>query len=543
MNDVPVLIVGGGPVGMTLALDLGWRGVPCLLVEDTDRNMTVPRASSLSARSMEHFGRLGISRRIRTSGLPADYPTDVSYRTRLLGPELHRIELPSSAQVLAAAGRTRNGPTAEPQHRISQLYLEPILLEHSRTYPHVRVERTTRLEAFEETADGVLAAVRDLSTGETRSVRADYLVGCDGGNSLVRKQLGAQFTGTDTVLQAMTIYFRAPVLAEIVQPRAWMTWSVNRDVLCVTVAIDGHDMWLIHAFSAADTELADPETLITQAIGAEEPRELIGFERWTGRRLVADRYGSDRVFIAGDAAHLWVPMAGMGMNTGISEAAHLAWMLSAVHAGWAGPELLAAYEAERRPVAEAISGFATAIGAALLDLVATEVREDDGPEGIASRQRLAREVAIADQGQFTPIGLSFGYHYYGSPLIADDEPPPEFTVATYQPSVAPGARLPHLTLDDGTPIYDRLGRDFTLLRIGPNPPDPDPILRAAAERGVPVEVLDLPSDAAVERYEKCLIMVRPDQHIAWRGDVVPAEPQSLIDRIRGASREGIVQLL
>ncbi|MEV6325437.1 FAD-dependent monooxygenase [Nocardia sp. NPDC051787] len=539
MNEVPVLIAGGGPVGMTLALDLGWRGVPCLLVEETDRTLAVPRASSVSARSMEHFRRLGIARRIRSSGLPTDYPTDVSYRTRIRGPELHRITLPSSAQVLAAGGRDHTSPTAEPAHRISQLYLEPILLEHSRNCPHVRVERGTRLEGFEETADGIRATVRSLSTGMTRVVHADYLVGCDGGNSLVRRRLGAKLTGTDTVFKAVSVYFRAPELAEIIQPRTWMTWSVNRDALCVTVAINGHDMWLVHAFLPADTDtrLVDPGTLITQAIGSATPREIVGVERWTGRRLIADRYGSDRAFIAGDAAHLWIPMAGMGMNTGISEAAHLAWMLSAVHAGWAGPRLLAAYEAERRPVAETISGFATGIGKALLDLVTADVDEDDSPVGEASRRQLGRDVAIADQDQYRPIGLSFGYHYYGSPLLAEDQPPPEFTISTYHPSTAPGARLPHLTLADGTGVYDHLGQDFTLLRIGQNPPDPEPILRAAAERAVPVAVLDLPSDEAVERYSRRLILVRPDQHVAWRADAVPAQPESLIDRIRGAGLE------
>ncbi|MFQ6393600.1 FAD-dependent monooxygenase [Nocardia sp. KC 131] len=537
MSEVPVLIVGGGPIGMTLALDLGWRGVPCLLVEETDRILTVPRANTLSARSMEHFRRLGIAARIRATGLPADYPTDVSYRTRIRGPELHRVTLPSSAQVLAGTDRDHNSPTNEPMHRIAQFYLEPILLDDSRRYPHVRIERETKLEAFEETDGGVRATVRSMSTGVTRTVHADFLVGCDGGNSVVRQQLGARLTGTDTVFQAVSTYYRAPALKDLIQPRTWMTWSMNRDGMGVTIAIDGQDLWLTHTFLPVDTDtgLVDPGALITQAVGSELPHEILGVDRWTGHRLVADRYGSDRVFIAGDAAHLWVPMAGMGMNTGISEAAHLAWMLAAVHTGWAGPQLLDAYEIERRPVAETISRFATSLGESLRDLGNTDVAEDDSPSGISSRQELGRAVAAADADQHKPIGLSFGYHYYGSPLLAADQPPPEFTIGGYWPSTAPGARLPHLTLPDGRSVYDQLGRDFTLLRIGPNPPDPGPILRAAAARAVPVEVLDLPFDEAVERYEKILILVRPDQHIAWRGDTPPAQPDSLIDLIRGGS--------
>ncbi|MEV0361764.1 FAD-dependent monooxygenase [Nocardia fusca] len=538
MNDIPVLIAGGGPVGMTLALELGRRAVPCLLVEESDRSPTVPRASSLSARSMEHFRKLGVSRRIRSAGLPPDYPTDVSYRTRIRGPELHRIALPSSARVLAAARPDPGTPTAEPQHRVSQRYVEPILLERSHDFPCVRIERGSRLDGFEETPDGVIATVRDVAGGVNRTVRADYLVGCDGGGSGVRAALGIGLTGDEAVLQAITAHYRAPGLAGLVNPPAWMTWSVNRDVLCVTVAVDGKDHWLIHAFYPVGTDTAevDPSTLLTQAIGSGTPHEVLGVERWTGRRLVAERYSSERVFLAGDSAHLWVPMAGMGMNIGIDEAMHLAWMLSAVHAGWAGPGLLAAYDAERRPVAEAVSGFATDIGRGLLDLVTAEVAEDDSPAGIASRERLGREVAVADQGQFTPIGLSFGYHFFGSPLIADDRRPPEFTVAGYEPGTAAGARLPHFVLDDGTSVYDLLGRDFTLVRVGAKAPDVEKILEASTERKVPLKVVDLPSAAAAERFRAALILVRPDQYIAWRGAEIPADPAALIDRVRGGSR-------
>jgi 2-polyprenyl-6-methoxyphenol hydroxylase-like FAD-dependent oxidoreductase len=446
--------------------------------------------------------------------------------------------LPSSARVLAAARPDPGTPTAEPQHRVSQRYVEPILLERSHDFPCVRIERGSRLDGFEETPDGVIATVRDVAGGVNRTVRADYLVGCDGGGSGVRAALGIGLTGDEAVLQAITAHYRAPGLAGLVNPPAWMTWSVNRDVLCVTVAVDGKDHWLIHAFYPVGTDTAevDPSTLLTQVIGSGTPHEVLGVERWTGRRLVAERYSSERVFLAGDSAHLWVPMAGMGMNIGIDEAMHLAWMLSAVHAGWAGPGLLAAYDAERRPVAEAVSGFATDIGRGLLDLVTAEVAEDDSPAGIASRERLGREVAVADQGQFTPIGLSFGYHFFGSPLIADDRRPPEFTVAGYEPCTAAGARLPHFVLDDGTSVYDLLGRDFTLVRVGAKAPDIEKILAASTERKVPLKVVDLPSAAAAERFRAALILVRPDQYIAWRGAEIPADPAALIDRVRGGSR-------
>jgi 2-polyprenyl-6-methoxyphenol hydroxylase-like FAD-dependent oxidoreductase len=537
-NEVAVLIAGGGPVGMTLALDLGCRKVPCLVVEENDRTLDVPRCNTVSARSMEHFRRLGVASRIRQAGLPPDYPTDVSYRTRFCHPDLLRITMPSMAQVLSNADRhADSSPTCEPPHRISQLYLEPILTDHARNYPDVRVEHRVRLEAFDVTTDGVLATLRSTVTGQTKMVYADFLIGCDGASSLVRRLLGAQLTGTTEVCKAVSTYIRTSALAEFNHRRTWMTWTVNRDALSVTIAIDGHKLWLIHTFfpPGTDTSHTDTHTLITQAIGSPIKYQQLGVERWTARRLVANHYGHGHVFLAGDAAHLWVPMAGFGMNIGIGDAAHLAWMLSAERSGWAGPHLLDAYETERRPVAEAVSHFTTGIAEALLTLVNIgDVIEDDSTCGAASRTHLEKIIEAADQGQFRPIGLSFGYHYHGSPLLADDQPPPAFTIDTYDPTTAAGARLPHLRLPDGTPIYDRLGPDFTLLRIGPDSPDPCTLLRAAAARKVPVKVLDIPTDTAVERYAKKLIMVRPDQHVAWRADNPPADPLQLIDRMRGA---------
>jgi 2-polyprenyl-6-methoxyphenol hydroxylase-like FAD-dependent oxidoreductase len=362
--DVPVLIAGGGPVGMMLALDLGWRGVPCLLVEQSQRELSVPRCNTISARTMEHFRRLGIARAVRSAGLPNDYPTDVSYRTRFCGPELYRISQPSAAQVLEQTDRGEDqGLIFEPQHRLAQLFLEPILLEHSRRFPCVSIERGVQLESFTERPDGITATLRSITSGATRTVEAGFLVGCDGARSLVRQTLDARFEGVSAVCQAVSLYIRAPRLAELNRPRTWMTWSVNSDALFVTVAIDGRDLWLVHAFLPVDTDTGGllPEDLIRQAIGQALPHELLGVERWTGRRLVASRYGEGRVFIAGDAAHLWMPMAGLGMNIGVGDAAHLAWMLSAVHSGWAGPRLLDAYGAERRPVAAAMSTFATGV--------------------------------------------------------------------------------------------------------------------------------------------------------------------------------------
>ncbi len=353
---VPVLIAGGGPVGLTLAMDLGWRGIECLVVDPSETVGSNPRCNTTAARSMEHFRRLGVADRIRAAGLPGDYPTTVRYRTRFAdGHELFSIPLPSSDEVRAGVGRD-SWVTPEPQHRISQLYLEPILREHAATFPAVTLEFGTRLDSFEQDEDGVTALVVDR-TGASRRIRAQYLVGCDGAHSTVRRTLGIRLSGTDALGANLSAFLRSPQLGAMKRERAWSTLIFNPDNTSVMIAIDGDELWLSHhKFPVGtDTSGLDLNDLVARAVGFPVEFEVIGAVHWTPRRLVADRYGHGRVFLAGDAAHLWIPMAGFGMNAGIQEATTLGWMLAAVLDGWADPQLLRAYELERRPVGETVS--------------------------------------------------------------------------------------------------------------------------------------------------------------------------------------------
>jgi 2-polyprenyl-6-methoxyphenol hydroxylase-like FAD-dependent oxidoreductase len=535
---VPVLIAGGGPVGMTLALDLGWRGIPCLVVEQTFGAPANPRCNTTAARSMEFFRRLGVADRIRSAGLPITYPTDVAYRTRFTGPEILRFELPSSS--LVRSGECRDDelwPTPEPQHRIAQIFLEPILIDHAATFPCIQVARGTRLISFSQHQDGVRAELEDVTTGALRIVEADYLVGCDGGKSLVRRTLGVGFEGVGALHQAVSLFYRAPAMQGLIDRPAWMTFSFNRDGIGNVIAIDGRDLWLNHNFFPRDhdTSHEDPRQLLKQTLGAEIDYEELGVVRWTMRRLVATRYRDRRVLLCGDAAHIWIPMAGFGMNAGIQDAADLAWMLAAVLQGWGEPKLLDAYQLERRPIGDQISRAAEAIGKGLFNIDRDDRLEEPGESGVRARAEIAKIIEAADLRQFHPVGLNFAYHYSGSPLVAREAEPPLLTIDAYSPTALPGCRLPHFWRGPDHSIFDDLGANFTLLRVGDHPPTGGSIREAAAHRGVPLKLVDVPEEAGRRLYQKRLVLVRPDQHVAWRGDTAPAEALALIDRVRGAA--------
>ncbi|WP_434447348.1 FAD-dependent monooxygenase [Lentzea sp. E54] len=524
-EEVGVLIVGAGPTGLTLAIDLAQRGVPCHVVEASEHRAENPRCNTTSARSMEIFRRLGLADEIRRAGLPSYYPTSIQYRTTLLGEEIFRLDLASSHEVLSGAGK-QEWPTPEPQHRISQLFLEPLLEQHVRTLPGVTLERGTSLVELRQHGTHVEAVVE---SGDARRVlRCAYVVGCDGAHSAVRRQLGIRYEGIEAIQKFVSTFVRSPELGRIAaRDRAWTYWTHGRRPAS-TIAIDGDSLWLNHvAFSPDhDTDSEDPEQLLREAVGADVEHEVIGVVRWTGRQLVAQRYQEGRVFLAGDAAHIWIPVGGFGMNAGIQDAATLGWMLAAVRLGWAPPELLDAYELERKPVGEQ---FATAVGSAARKSLA-EFSPDihlPGAEGVRARAEFAQRLAVTEPARYSPDGFSFGYHYARSPLVVGGEEHDAITMGGYQNRAQPGFRLPHSWLDDGRSVLDLLGSGFTLLRTGRSV-DTRPWEWAARETGVPLVVVDLPDEVVndhADRYPAPLLLVRPDQHIAWMGgaDAFPAE--------------------
>jgi 2-polyprenyl-6-methoxyphenol hydroxylase-like FAD-dependent oxidoreductase len=542
------LIVGAGPVGLTLAMDLASRGISVLMVETRFRGEPPNvKCNHVSARSMEIFRRLGVATTLRHAGLPEDHANDVSYRTTFTGEELSRIPIPARRERYTATGGPDTWwPTAEPPHRINQIYLEPLLFAHAEAMDGVRILSRTRVDDFTQDDDGVQVTATDLETGETLQLRCDYMIGCDGARSAVRKAIGATLSGTDVVGRVQSTFFRAPdLLARAKHRPAWATFSLNPRRCGNVYAIDGHETFLMHNYLNAgetDFEAVDRDWAIRTilGVGADFNYEIISKEDWVGRRLVADKFRDRRVFICGDAAHLWIPMAGYGMNAGIADAMNLSWLLAGRLNGWATQAALAAYEAERQPITEQVSTFAMNHAIALQkerEGVPAGI-EEPGSVGAAARAAAGQALYDLNVKQYCCGGLNFGYFYDHSPLIAyDGERPPSYTMDQFTPSTVPGCRTPHVWLDDGRSLYDAMGPEYTLLRLDPAA-DAQPLIQAAKARGVPLTVLDLKSSQAAGLYRHAFVLSRPDQHIAWRGDCIPPDPLSLIDLVRGAQSLG-----
>ena len=539
------MIVGGGPVGLSLAMDLAWRGIAVTVAER--RHAGEPpsvKCNHTSSRSMEIFRRLGLADKIRRAGLPDDYPNDVVVRTRATGHELTRIHIPCRHDRFTdTSGPDGWWPTPEPPHRINQLFLEPVLFAHAAARPGVTILNRLNVESIEQDADGVTATASDLDTGETVTIRSRFLIGCDGGPSTVRKAIDARLQGDDVIQRVQSSYIRAPQLLGLIHgKRAWMSYLYNPVRAGNLIAIDGKETWLIHNYllpNEPDFDSVDRERCIRTLLGVGEDFEfeVLGKEDWIGRRLVSDKFREGRVFLCGDSAHLWVPYAGYGMNAGIADAMNLSWTLAAHLKGWAPEAILDVYERERQPITEQVSRFAMrhAEGAIRERTSVPPEIEDDSPAGEAARKQVGDEAYKLHVQQFACAGLNYGYFYDDSPIIAyDGEAAPGYTMHDYAPSTVPGCRTPHIWLDDGCSLYDAMGPDYTLLRFDPSV-DVSAVAEAARQRGFPLEVLNIAAKDLPEPYTTKLVLSRPDQHVAWRGDTVPADALGLIDLVRGAS--------
>ena len=547
--EADVFIVGAGPVGLTLAMDLQSRGLTVAIAE-TRRYAEPPnvKCNHVAARTMERFRKLGVAHKLRAAGLPEEYPNDVVFRTSVCGIELTRIPIPNRAERYTShEGPDTWWPTPEPPHRINQIYLEPILLEHTAALPGVTLMNRTQVTSFVQQPGSVEAVALDLDTQQERRIRARYLVGCDGGSSMVRKAIGAKLEGTPVIQRVQSSYIRAPKLRSLIPGKpAWSCYSVNPRRCGTVFAIDGQETWLVHNHLNPDEpefDSVDRDWSIRQILGVDEDFEyqIITKEDWVGRRLVADRFRDRNVFIAGDAAHLWVPYAGYGMNAGIADALNLSWLLAARVQGWGEEAILDAYEAERQPITMQVSHFAMDHAAKMIKArraVPANIEADDA-EGQRAREEIGREAYDLNVQQFCCAGLNFGYYYEGSPIIASDgEAPPAYTMGDFIESTVPGCRAPHFWLTDGRSLYDAFGQGYTLLRFDRGV-DVAPLLAAAQARQVPLTLLDVADAKVPQAYRHKMVLCRDDQHVAWRADALPADATALVDLLRGARREAL----
>ncbi len=529
-----VVIVGSGPTGLALAIELGSRSISCLLVERNEREGRSPRAKTTHVRTRELMRRWGIADALaQASPFGIDYPSDVHFVTRLNGRSL--VRFPNAL----ACAPARDDRYSEHGQWIPQYKLEGVLRRHAETLPSVRLEYGVEFVGFEQTDSGLKLSLRSVVDGEERRIQADYLVGADGARSLVRDRIGAKMVGTHGLSRNYNIIFHAPGLADAHQhgPGS-MYWQVNADAPSLMGRMDADDIWyFMPTMLPPDVTLTDAEavTMIRQSTGIDLPYRILSSDVWVASRLIADRYRLGRAFLAGDACHLHPPFGGFGMNMGVADAVDLGWKLAAVLQGWGGPALLDSYEAERRPVHEAVMAEAESNHAILSNQLFRKGIEDDTDEGEAIRADVSDLIRRTKAKEFYALGIVLGYRYVDSPVIVDDGTAQGWEISLdYTPSAAPGSLAPHAWLPDGRSLYDLFGAGFTLLAFADV--DADDLAQAAREAeatGTPLTVVRLADPTLATLYQSQRALIRPDQHVAWRGDRWP--DRGLLATVSGRS--------
>jgi 2-polyprenyl-6-methoxyphenol hydroxylase-like FAD-dependent oxidoreductase len=472
----------------------------------------------VSARNMEFCRRWGVAAAVRNAVWPQSYPRDFVYLDNLRGRELLRVKVPSYGQ------RDQRDFTPEAPCPCPQIYFDPILMGRVKSFPNVDVRYHTALESFRQDDVGVAVQLTDLASGTTETVDASYLIGCDGPAGMVRETLGIGLGGLGVVAISVNIFFRSAALASF-HDKGWARFYRLIDqhgCWAELIPIDGNELWRLTVFDEPASAQA-PESLLRQMAGGAFPYEILSVTRWERRDFVAQRYGTGRVMIAGDAAHECSPTGGIGMHTGLEEVVNLGWKLAAMVEGWGGAGLVASYAAERLPIARRN-----------VELATRSFRAIAGIPGLARVD--TTDWRAAPNWLSIPEHLKIQVCYEGSPIcIPDGTPAPDPEPPRFMPSSRPGARAPHAWLADGSSTLDLFGDGFTLLRLGERPPDAGALLRAAQARRVPLREVGIADPEVAALYEHTLVLVRPDGHVAWRGDALPADPAAVVERMRGAA--------
>ncbi len=526
----PVLIVGGGPVGLTLAIDLGQRGVQCVLVEQKAAPEFQPKMERCNARTMEIYRRMGLASRIRAAGLRADVPMDVYIALTLDRPPILHLPYPSvDAAREIAAGVNDGSLPLEPYQLISQYTLEPLLKSVAESLACVDVRYGWQFLEGRQDAQGVSAELRHLD-GTRETIEADYLVGCDGGASTVRKQLGIRLRGDGDISRLQQALFRCDDLFERIPigagPGKGRHYHIADDKATFLIMQDSTRHFTLHS---RVEDAAAMKAMFERTVAVALDYELLSCNPWRQNLLLADRYRDGRIFLAGDAVHLVIPTGGLGMNTGVGDAIDLGWKLAATLAGWGGPDMLASYEIERRQVGDRNVGASryAAGGRRKWRALCGPLMFEQSPAGERAREHLARVADVEQRKTNEMIGAELGYRYVGSPLVWEEPGGPEHRFRTYRPTSWPGARLPHVRLDDGTPVQDRLTSGFVLLCLRGSTDGSDELRAGFARLGAPFDALALNSRPALDVYQRNFVLVRPDLHVVWRGDAPPADAAHL----------------
>lgn len=544
--DTEILIIGAGPVGLALAGDLGWRGRQCLVIDQGDGAIFQPKMDMVGIRTMEFCRRWGIVSDVEQSAYNRDYPQDNVYLTSLNGYELGRQPMPSMREEMPPPG------SPQKRERCPQNMFDPILRKFAESQPGTRIMFRHEYQSFEQDEDGVTATVVELDSGRTLTIRARYLVGCDGGRSRVREQLGIEMHGKGLLTYTTNVIFRCPEFNRLHDkaPGYRYMFVGPEGTWATIVAINGSDQWRMSIIgNAQDKKIYSDEELkafACKALGRAFDPEILSVLRWQRAELVAERYHQGRVFICGDACHRTSPTGGLGMNTGIGDAVDLSWKLAATLEGWGGPALFDAYDIERIPVARRITRFSTSNLETMKKVPSSDRIAEDSEEGREIRRRVGEAMSEGLRQEWFSMNMHLGNRYIDSPINVYDEPESrEQLIAEYEdavnyrPTSRPGCRAPHAWLKDGRSTLDLFGRGYVLLVLGGDGEgegDRDSARQFAECAGVVGGALEIiPVDDAAVRavYQKKYVLVRPDGHVAWRGDKVPADPESMLKKVSG----------
>ncbi|MES2537095.1 MAG: FAD-dependent oxidoreductase [Pseudomonadota bacterium] len=532
--ETPILIIGAGPVGLAMAIELADRGIACTLAERGDGSIEHPRTGLVAVRTMEAFRRWGLAERVRQCGFPEDYNLSMVFCTSLNGLTLDREPYPSMKDAPTPA------ETPEKKQRCPQMWLQPIMSEAVHERPSVTVKYRHEFESFDDKGSVVETVLIDRETGKRVTVRSQYLIGCDGGSSKVREALGIDMQGR-LLSYSVNILMRVPGLINyhaMGEAERYLFVGPEGTWANLTV-VDGDEIWRLTVLGSEqklNLETFDAQAYIRRAFGRDDvPCEILSVLPWRRSETIADRYLGGHVILAGDSVHTMSPTGGMGMNTGIQEVLDLGWKLQAVLNGWGGEKLLHSYEIERRPIARRNIDFSSKNFRAWMDAPDAGAVCDDTPEGARVRQELGKRLRDSTRVEWESLGLQIGYRYEGSPICVPDGTPPDADdYSHYLPTTRPGSRAPHAWLADGRSTLDLFGEKFVLLAFpDAQAEDIKALTDSLRNRNVPVSVERLSDPQIVKLYERALVLVRPDGHVAWRGDVA-LDTDQIADIVRGA---------
>jgi 2-polyprenyl-6-methoxyphenol hydroxylase-like FAD-dependent oxidoreductase len=542
MKEVSVLISGGGSVGLSLAAELGWRNIDCMVVEQAAGLNNHPRANAVANRTMEYYRRWGIDKAITEAGIPPDHPADYYWVSSLHGRQLHRISLPpfkKIREVKDTGGYVKEEHTWSPYLKTitGQNEVEETILNYIDTLSNINMNFNYSLESFEQDTLGVTSKVKNIKSGVIEEVRSKYLIACDGGKSMVREKLNIGLSGRADMAKFVSIYFKAPDFMKCHKfGSANIFFPLHKDYAGFLLNWDGGTTFTYHLMLKPGQLWNEVNTKksIEEVLGQTTDIEILSVQPWTAHALVADKYHDKRIIMAGDAVHLFTPTGGFGMNTGVSDAIDIAWKVQAMVEGWGGAKLIDSYFEERHSIGVRNTKEAADCFDQLNSVMQYgDILDEDSKRAEKLREKLSINLKEQDK-LIASSGTLLGYRYNNSSIVIPDGT--EETIDNprkYIPTARPGHRAPHIWLEEGVSIYDKFNKNFTLLVFTEDLIDAKKLISKAESIALPIHLLQINDKDVLNLYLNKYVIVRPDLMVAWRSDYIPENIIDILNTIIG----------